>query len=69
MPKAPDANQTAVKWVKLSELGSVELLPYIADQIIEYANNRTVDSAFLEEPIMPGRIQRYLRRSDNAWER
>jgi len=69
MPKAPDANQTAVKWVKLSELGSVELLPYIADQIIEYANNRTVDSAFLEEPIMPDRIQRYLRRSDNAWER
>jgi ADP-ribose pyrophosphatase YjhB (NUDIX family) len=51
-----DANQTAVKWVKLSELESVELLPHIADRIIEYSRSQTVESIFLEEPLKPERI-------------
>jgi ADP-ribose pyrophosphatase YjhB (NUDIX family) len=61
MPDRPDVNQTAVKWIKLSELESVELLPHIADRITAYSRNRTIDRVFLEEPIAPGKIQRYLR--------
>ena len=56
LPEHPDANQTAVKWVKLSELASVELLPHIADHIIEYSRSQTVESVFLEEPFEPERI-------------
>lgn len=58
----PDPNQTAVKWVKLSELESVELLPHIADQIVEYARSRKVERVFWEEPTKLERVQRYLRR-------
>lgn len=47
--------------MKLSDLESVELLPHIADRIVEYSKNRTVEKVFLEEPIKPERIQRYLR--------
>ena len=56
LPDHPDANQTAVKWVKLSELESVELLPHITDRIIEYSRSQTVESVFLEEPLQPERI-------------
>ena len=58
----PDPSQTAVKWVKLSELESVELLPHMVDQIIEYARRRKVERVFWEEPINPERVQRYLRK-------
>ncbi len=57
LPDHPDANQTAVKWVKLSELKSVELLPHIADRIIEYSRSQIVESVFLEEPLKPERIR------------
>ncbi len=59
MPEAPDLNQTAVKWIPLAILESVELLPHLADRIRKYANSRTVDAIFLEEPIAPEKAQRY----------
>lgn len=60
LPLMPDPDQTAVKWIRLSELNSVELLPHLADRIIEYSRSPTHECAFLEEPIMPERVQRYL---------
>lgn len=60
LPLMPDDNQTAVKWIKLSELESVELLPHLADRVIKYSRSRACDCTFLEEPIMPERVQRYL---------
>lgn len=56
LPVHPDANQTAVKWVKLSELESVELLPHITARIIAYSRSQTIESVFLEEPLEPERI-------------
>ena len=56
----PDPNQTAVKWVKLSALASVELLPHMVDQIVEYARSGRVEKVFWEEPINPEKAQRYL---------
>ena len=40
LPDTPDAYQTGVKWVNIAELGSVELLPHLVEQIEEYV--RTV---------------------------
>jgi 8-oxo-dGTP pyrophosphatase MutT (NUDIX family) len=48
LPDKPDLYQTAVKWVNLSELASVNLLPKIAIQIIQYAANRE-GGIFVEE--------------------
>src|SRR5262245_8479266 len=53
MPEDPDPNQTAVKWIKLSDLPSVELLPHISDRILAYTRGRAVERFFLEEPIAP----------------
>jgi 8-oxo-dGTP diphosphatase len=61
LPEKPDAYQTGVKWIKLTELESVELLPHISDRIIAYARHQRVDRVFLEEPVAPDRIQKYLK--------
>ena len=37
LPERPDPNETAVKWVPLAELESVELLPHLAPEIVAYA--------------------------------
>ena len=34
LPPAPDAYQTAVPWVPLSDLPSLALLPYVADRLL-----------------------------------
>jgi ADP-ribose pyrophosphatase YjhB (NUDIX family) len=60
MPDRPDPNQTAVKWIKLSDLDAVELLPHIADRIVAYAQSGAAGAAYLQEPIWPERVQRYL---------
>lgn len=60
MPACPDANQTAVKWIRLSDLESVELLPHIADRIVAHAQGGAAGVAYLEEPIRPDSVQRYL---------
>ncbi len=52
-PPAPDTNQTAVKWVPVSELASIELLPHIGDLIDQVAAGRTFSGVFLEEPLRP----------------
>lgn len=52
MPEKPDPGQTAVKWIPLKELPTVQLLPRITDWILAYSqdpeNTRTVN---LCEPI------------------
>ena len=48
LPERPDPNQTAVKWMPLSELESVWLLPEIAPQIIAYARNPEQSTIYLE---------------------
>ncbi|MER1990269.1 MAG: NUDIX hydrolase, partial [Solibacillus isronensis] len=40
LPKYPDPNQTAVKWIPIEELDSILLLPNITQQIKNYINNR-----------------------------
>jgi ADP-ribose pyrophosphatase YjhB (NUDIX family) len=57
----PDPNQTAVKWIELSKLETVELLPHLSDQILEYVDSGETKRVFWEEPINPERVQRYLR--------
>mgnify|MGYP001027088491 CR=1 FL=1 len=49
MPQNPDANQTGMHWIPLSQLQSIVLYPNIKKQIIDYAQNkRNID--FIEEP-------------------
>lgn len=61
LPEKPDEYQTGVKWIKLAELESVELLPHISDRIIAYARQQKIERVFLEEPVAPDRIQKYLK--------
>jgi 8-oxo-dGTP diphosphatase len=52
LPENPDPNQTAVKWVPLSELEHLELYANIGKQIKDYANKkRNID--LLEEYKLP----------------
>lgn len=56
----PDDYQTGVRWIPLSELESVELLPHIDRFILQYALGEGVFPMLLEEPIQPARAWRYL---------
>lgn len=49
MPERPDPHQTAVKWVNLAELASVNLLPRIGTHIIQYARGDCPGLVFIEE--------------------
>jgi 8-oxo-dGTP diphosphatase len=49
MPERPDPHQTAVKWVNLAELASVNLLPKIGTYIIQYARGDCPGLIFIEE--------------------
>lgn len=60
LPERPDPNQTAVKWVSLSALPSVELLPHFSDKLIAFATGQARPPIFWDEPLSPERIQRYL---------
>lgn len=40
LPEIPDPDQSAVRWVPLSELASIMLFPNIKEQIIHYAAQR-----------------------------
>ncbi|WP_409293790.1 NUDIX domain-containing protein [Peribacillus sp. SCS-26] len=40
LPKQPDANQTGVKWVAISDLAGIVLYPNIADRIRTFAKKR-----------------------------
>ena len=39
MPANPELNQTDVKWISLTDLHEIKLVPNIAPFILEYANN------------------------------
>jgi ADP-ribose pyrophosphatase YjhB (NUDIX family) len=60
LPEPHDPNQTAVRWIPLAELEQIELLPFVAKQIVSYARGEFSEPAFLEEPILPERAFRYL---------
>jgi len=62
MPDAPDPHQTAVRWIPLRELETVELLPHIGDKIVQYCAGATTHPILLEEPIRPEKVRRYLAR-------
>lgn len=49
MPEKPDPNQTAVKWIPLSELGRVTLYPNIKKHIVEYVRCRSNNIMLIEE--------------------
>ena len=53
LPNTPDPNQIGVKWIRLSELERLELLPHLAKQIIEYGQVKENRKIFWEEPIKP----------------
>jgi 8-oxo-dGTP diphosphatase len=61
MPDEPDPNQTAVRWIPLPELETVELLPHIGDKIVKYCVDGNRYPTLLEEPIRPEKVKRYLR--------
>ena len=50
MPDKPDAHQTAVKWVALSELNDLTLYPQVASYIYLYVD-RNPTKYHLEEPV------------------
>ena len=56
----PDENQTAVKWIELSRLADIELLPHLAGEIIAYAQQQSVARIFREEPLKPEKALAYL---------
>jgi 8-oxo-dGTP diphosphatase len=60
LPRLPDRNQTAVRWVPLAELEQVELLPHIDRQILHYAASGETGPTLLEEPLQPQRVQKYI---------
>lgn len=49
MPQNPDANQTGVRWIHLSQLQNIVLYPNIKDQILDYVQNKR-NIEFIEEP-------------------
>lgn len=50
MPDIPDANQTAVKWVALSELNELTLLPQVASYI-HLHSDKNPTKFHIEEPV------------------
>ena len=61
LPNTPDPNQTGVKWIKLSELEEIELLPHLSQQIIDYSEAKGVKKIFLEEPVRLEKVTPYLK--------
>ncbi len=60
LPDRPDPNQTAVRWVPLSDLETVELLPHIGGKIAAYCAGEGAGPTLLSEPIQPERAWHYL---------
>jgi len=60
MPDSPDPNQTDVKWIKLTELDAVELLPHLTPYIHAYVKGDLNPPLHLEEPLDWDRAKRYL---------
>ncbi|WP_043931374.1 NUDIX domain-containing protein [Bacillus sp. EB01] len=52
MPAHPDPNQTAVKWVKLSELGDIVLYPNMKKHILAYSKDKK-NLELIEEHTLP----------------
>lgn len=48
LPQAPDPNQIGVKWIPISELGSIQLYPEIVRDIQDYCSGRQYRS-YVEE--------------------
>jgi 8-oxo-dGTP pyrophosphatase MutT (NUDIX family) len=49
LPARPDPDQTGVKWVALADLATVNLLPRITSQILQYAASPACYTVFIEE--------------------
>lgn len=60
MPEIPDPNQTNVKWIKLAELDSVELFPFITPHIHAYTKGELSLPLHLEEPLDWKKAKQYL---------
>lgn len=60
LPDNPDPHQTGVRWIKISNLKKIELLPHISEQLIEYYQTNRFESSFMEEPISPEQVTKYL---------
>ena len=60
MLKNPDPYQTDIKWVQSHQLGSIELLPHIAPQIIQLADGKAPDRKLYSEPIDPAKAKTYI---------
>lgn len=60
LPDRPDPHQTAVKWIDLSALATVELLPHFTDKFLAFAAGQRDAPIFWDEPLAPERVQRYL---------
>jgi 8-oxo-dGTP diphosphatase len=58
-PSQPDPHQTAVRWIPLNNLTHVELLPHLGTRLLDYLEH-PAGATFLEEPLEPERIRRYL---------
>jgi hypothetical protein len=60
MPISPDPKQSGVDWIPRANLGTIELLPHVADRIVTCAKHGHAKPTFLQEPLDPGRVARYL---------
>jgi 8-oxo-dGTP diphosphatase len=56
-PSVPDVNPdnaeitSAAKWIEISDLGGINYLPYIHEELMEYIKTNRFSPTFVEEPL------------------
>lgn len=58
LPQKPDPNQTAVKWIAISELHTIQLYPEIKHDIIDYYNGNKYRNYVEEHDIQQSKLLR-----------
>ncbi|MFD2613430.1 NUDIX domain-containing protein [Paenibacillus gansuensis] len=56
LPQKPDSNQTAVKWIPISELHSIQLYPEIIQDIVDYHNGNKYRNYVEEHDIQQSKL-------------
>ncbi|MDQ0114043.1 NUDIX domain-containing protein [Paenibacillus harenae] len=56
LPQNPDSNQTAVKWIPISELYSIQLYPEINQDILDYYNGSKYRNYVEEHEIQQSKL-------------
>ncbi|GMK37601.1 hypothetical protein PCCS19_06550 [Paenibacillus sp. CCS19] len=56
LPPTPDSNQTAVKWIPIAELHSIQLYPEINQDILDYYNGKKYRNYVEEQEIQQHKL-------------